>query len=69
VLIIELQQRFGERRELEEVVFFGQFLIRLSSFRIDVAWLCVVDKRFADYCVKPGVCAFVDVAVLFAGLE
>ncbi len=66
---VQLDQLFGESRELEEVVFLGDGLGGAAALRARVAGLGLVDVEFVVNAILAGVAALIDVAVVQAALE
>ena len=63
------EQLVLKRRELEEVVLFGDGLGRAAAIGARIAGLGVVDVQFVEDAVLAGVGALVDIAVLQASIE
>ena len=69
LLFVELQQLVLKRRELEEVVLFGDGLGRTAAVGARIAGLGIVDVQLVEHAVLAGVRALVDVAVVEAALK
>ena len=69
LLVVELEQALGERRELEKVILLGDRFRGPAAIRARIAGLGLVHVQLVENAVLAGVTALVHVAVLHAALK